>query len=231
MLKGTKDGILIDIKDIQDDLVDLESKLANKVFFNRDMKFFIKEDQMGYFDQVSDTLDRHGFKCFVLQPKNPEPRPIVIEEGNIELDQGLSSNQDYMNEETEGEIIDPPKVEEKKQQHKSVSGETLIIRKTLRSGQRIEFKGNVVIIGGTNPGSEVIADGDIFVFGKARGLLHAGANGDRNRSILAIRLDVLQIRIGNVVAKISHKVTKDAQAEKAFVEDEQIVIEECTLYD
>src|SRR6056297_3955739 len=56
-------------------------------------------------------------------------------------------------------------------------GETYLINRTLRSGQKIKKSGNVVIIGDINPGAEVIAGGNIIVFGKIRGVVHAGAGG------------------------------------------------------
>lgn len=73
---------------------------------------------------------------------------------------------------------------------------TLLVRRTLRSGQRVRFNGNVVVLGDVNPGAEIRAGGDIVVMGWLRGLAHAGANGDDGAKVSAFRLDPTQLRIG-----------------------------------
>ncbi len=73
---------------------------------------------------------------------------------------------------------------------------TLLVRRTLRSGQRVRFTGNVVVLGDVNPGAEIRAGGDIVVMGWLRGLAHAGANGDDGAKVSAFRLDPTQLRIG-----------------------------------
>ena len=47
-----------------------------------------------------------------------------------------------------------------------------------------------------NPGAEIIADGDIIVFGALRGLAHAGAAGDLKATIIALNLESSRIQIG-----------------------------------
>jgi septum site-determining protein MinC len=73
----------------------------------------------------------------------------------------------------------------------------LFINKTLRSGTRIEFPGHVVVLGDVNPGAEVVADGNVIVWGRARGLLHAGAAGDTGAVICALDLLSPQVRIAS----------------------------------
>lgn len=81
------------------------------------------------------------------------------------------------------------------------SGDTLLIKRTARSGQRISYNGNVVILGDVNPGAEVIASGDIVVMGRLRGVVHAGATGNDASVILAFRLCPTQLRIGNLISR------------------------------
>lgn len=78
---------------------------------------------------------------------------------------------------------------------------TLLVRRTLRSGQRIAFDGNVVVLGDVNPGAEVVAAGDIVVMGALRGVAHAGARGDEQAIVVALRLSPLQLRIAHRVAR------------------------------
>jgi len=76
----------------------------------------------------------------------------------------------------------------------------VIIRSTCRSGTRIESPSDCVILGDVNPGAEVLAVGDIIVFGNLRGIAHAGALGDRSARIWAFSIEPSQIRIADLVA-------------------------------
>jgi septum site-determining protein MinC len=78
---------------------------------------------------------------------------------------------------------------------------TLYLRKTIRSGQSISSDGNLVIIGDVNPGAEVIAKGDITVWGILGGIAHAGSEGNNYAKIRALKLNPVQIRIGEIFAR------------------------------
>ena len=78
---------------------------------------------------------------------------------------------------------------------------TLLVKRTLRSGQRIRYGGNVVVLGDVNPGAEVIAAGDIVVLGTLRGVAHAGATGSTAAIVAAFRLQPTQIRVGQVIGR------------------------------
>ncbi len=78
---------------------------------------------------------------------------------------------------------------------------TLYIRKTVRSGQSISSDGNIVIIGDVNPGAEVIAKGDITVWGVLGGIAHAGSDNNNFARIRALKLNPVQIRIGDIFAR------------------------------
>ena len=78
---------------------------------------------------------------------------------------------------------------------------TLYIQRTLRSGQSITSEGNIVIIGDVNPGSEVIAKGDITVWGILGGIAHAGSDGNKHARIRALKMNAIQLRIADVFAR------------------------------
>lgn len=78
---------------------------------------------------------------------------------------------------------------------------TLYIHRTLRSGQSISSDGNIVIIGDVNPGAEIIAKGDITVWGILGGIAHAGSDGSNYAKIRALKMNAIQIRIGKIVAR------------------------------
>lgn len=106
--------------------------------------------------------------------------------------------------------------------------ETVLINKTLRSGQKVKKAGNVVIIGDINPGAEVVAGGDIIVFGKIRGVVHAGAGGSITASVLALKLEPTQLRISKKIARPPEgKSNKERlKPERAFIQDGQIMVED-----
>lgn len=74
---------------------------------------------------------------------------------------------------------------------------TLYIRKTLRSGQRVMFAGNVVLLGDLNPGAQIEADGDVIVLGQLRGSVHAGCEGDEEATVITSSLRATQLRIAD----------------------------------
>jgi len=77
----------------------------------------------------------------------------------------------------------------------------VVIRRTLRSGQAVQHAGHVVIIGDVNPGAEIVATGDVVVWGRLRGMVHAGAHGDENAIVCALQLVPTQLRIGDHIAR------------------------------
>ncbi|HBE76328.1 MAG TPA: septum site-determining protein MinC [Firmicutes bacterium] len=104
---------------------------------------------------------------------------------------------------------------------------TITVKKTVRSGQRISFEGNLVIMGDVNPGAEVIASGDIIVLGRLRGTAHAGAEGDETSQIIAFQLRPVQIRIAGVITRDSESDPKVEYVgpEVAKIKSGMIVVE------
>jgi len=100
---------------------------------------------------------------------------------------------------------------------------TLYHRGTLRGGQALHNLGNLVVIGDVNPGAELVASGDIVVFGALRGVAHAGAQGDRGARVIALELAPTQLRIATLIAT-SDAGTKPRGPEHAAIVDERIVV-------
>lgn len=99
--------------------------------------------------------------------------------------------------------------------------ETKYIQNSVRSGQREEYSGSLVIIGDVNAGGEVIAGGNVTITGALRGVAHAGANGNMLAIIAANSIDVTQIRIGNLVKEVESKIEKSPICK---VEGKEIII-------
>jgi len=72
----------------------------------------------------------------------------------------------------------------------------LLVKSTCRSGEIIRHQGDVVVLGDVNPGAEVVASGDIAVFGCLRGFAHAGSEGDTKATIVALSLGSPRLQIG-----------------------------------
>ncbi len=101
-----------------------------------------------------------------------------------------------------------------------------ILNKTIRSGQNIEYDGDILIIGDVNPDAYVIASGSIIVMGTLRGIVHAGANGDETAVIMALKLRPQQLRIASYVTRSPDEdIENPDYPEKAFIENNQIYIE------
>ena len=103
--------------------------------------------------------------------------------------------------------------------------ETTFHRGSLRSGQKLEIEGSVVIIGDVNSGAEVIASDNIVVLGNLRGLAHAGAKGNKQAIIAAGLLDTVQIRIANIVKEIDRDEEPMHKQAYISVSEDKIVIE------
>lgn len=103
--------------------------------------------------------------------------------------------------------------------------ETKFHRGSLRSGQRMETEGSIIILGDVNSGAEVIASDNIVVLGNLRGLAHAGAKGNKNAIIAAGNLDTVQIRISNIVKEIDRDEELVHRQAYVYIEDDKIIIE------
>lgn len=98
--------------------------------------------------------------------------------------------------------ISKPRPEEARQFSVEDLGEetALFLNRTLRSGTRIEFAGHVVVFGDVNPGAEVVAEGSVIIWGRLRGMVHAGSKGNKKAIIGALDLSPTQLRIAEEVA-------------------------------
>lgn len=98
-----------------------------------------------------------------------------------------------------------------------VLAEPLYIQTTVRSGIEIRHPGTVVVLGDVNPGSSIVADGDVLVWGALRGVVQAGASGNSRCMIMALRLDPTQIRIADFVARAPENPHSQYLPEVAYV--------------
>jgi septum site-determining protein MinC len=92
-------------------------------------------------------------------------------------------------------------------------------RGTLRSGDHLEAEGSVLVLGDVNPGARVSAGGHVLVWGRLRGVAHAGCRGDAEALIMALQLRPLQLRIADAVARGPEESPPAGMAEQASLVD------------
>ena len=91
----------------------------------------------------------------------------------------------------------------------------LFLSRTLRSGTRIEFAGHVVVLGDVNPGAEIVADGNVIIWGRLRGMVHAGVKGNKSAVICALDLSPTQLRIADEVSAALKSSRKPKAGDRA----------------
>lgn len=104
------------------------------------------------------------------------------------------------------------------------TSETKFHRGSLRSGQKIEFEGSLVVLGDVNAGAEVLAGENVIVLGILRGMAHAGAKGNKEAIIAAASIESPQIRIANIVKEIEKEEFAENIKTCAYVNEEGEVI-------
>ena len=111
------------------------------------------------------------------------------------------------------------------------SSDTKFFRGSVRSGQRIEHEGSIVILGDVNDGAEIIAGDNVVVVGVLRGLAHAGAQGNKKGIIAAASIESKQIRISDIIKEIEEEkdeegnIVVSTRKTYASVEEDKIILE------
>ena len=95
---------------------------------------------------------------------------------------------------------------------------TLVVDKPLRSGQQVYAKGgDVIVLGAVNPGAEVIADGNVHVYGPLRGKAVAGSKGNVDARIFTTCLEPELVAIAGVYRTTETAIPKDVAGKPAQV--------------
>ena len=105
------------------------------------------------------------------------------------------------------------------------TSETKFFRGSLRSGQKEEYEGSIVILGDVNGGAEVIASENIIILGSLRGLAHAGAKGNKEAIIAANQIECPQIRISNIIKEVEREEIAMTKKYAYINEDNEIILE------
>jgi septum site-determining protein MinC len=103
--------------------------------------------------------------------------------------------------------------------------EAIFLQRTIRSGHNINHFGHVIVLGDVNPGAEIVAGGNVIVWGRLRGTVHAGADGNTSAIICALDLSPTQLRIADQISVTPAKRRKKTQPEIARLVDNQVIAE------
>lgn len=160
-----------------------------------------------------------------------EKTPMLIT-GKILKNREINEIQDLIKKSIDVQIeFESPKVLGlygiKKVYHQDIeNSETKFHTGSIRSGQRLEYEGSLVIIGDVNSGAEVIAGENIVVLGALRGLAHAGAKGNKDAIIAANKIESAQIRISNLIQEIVKDEEEYNIAKTyAYIDKDKIIVE------
>jgi septum site-determining protein MinC len=104
----------------------------------------------------------------------------------------------------------------------------ILVRRTMRSGMKLQYAGHITVVGDVNPGAEVIARGNVIIWGRMRGVVHAGAEGDEDAIVCALDLSPTQLRIAGHIATTPQRRGRP-QPETAHVRDGQVMAEPWSL--
>ena len=215
-----------DIEDIQASSEDVEEEENKTVEIVADMDFPVNPITTD--EAVEDTYDESSTE--ELMEVIPAEKYDENDFGALAASEGLlptEENSKYILLDT-GNVL-PEGVEENSTNTESIP--TLYINQTLRSGQTVNYEGNILIIGDAHPGSEIVAGGDITVWGILGGIAHAGSMGNVTAKVRALKLNAIQLRIAGLYARRNDTLnvpyvqkTNEFTPEEALIHDGKIVI-------
>lgn len=172
-IKGTKQGLII-VCDPGRDFEEIKKALLHKM-----------ESARGFFK---------GARFSFLQLQNAAVPDQTKELENICVSFGMVPNGEFnLAGLPSGKPVSRKQAGARVRQEDGES--SLLVYKSLRSGQRVSYRGHVIIIGDVHPGAEVFADGNVLVMGACRGMVHAGVSGDRSARVIAARLAPMAVNI------------------------------------
>ena len=210
-IKGIREGLLVEVDDgdWNDAKSALLAKMAERASFIQGAKISLDVGSHGLnaaeLGKLRDLLSEMGISLFAVLSKSP-----ITEASAQALGLGTRIFKPATRpQSTPSAAVNPGE-------------EGLFIHRTLRSGMRIEFPGHVTVIGDVNPGSEIVAGGSIIVWGRLRGTVHAGAEGDVNAMICALALTPTQLRIAGQIA-IPPEQNGSPRPEVARLKDGKVV--------
>lgn len=166
-----------------------EYNVQEEVYPSEEPKEEIKEETVLYPTDIPEKEDVQD-ELDVIFGTNPAQKTFFE----------MTPQDQYAQKEELTDII-VPEVEYTKEDLEIESFPTKYIKQTIRSGQVINYEGNVVIIGDCHPGCEITAFGDITIWGVLSGIAHAGSAGNQKARVRALKMNAIQLRIANCYSR------------------------------
>lgn len=204
MIKGNQSGIIV-VLDANLDFEELKSNIAEK--FKASAKFLGNANVAVTFEGRELTTENER-EILDIIAENSDLNVICV----VDLD-------------AEKEKIFKQCLNDKLMELSNNTGQ--FYKGNLRSGQVLEFETSIIIIGDVNAGAKVVSKGNVIILGALKGNVFAGASGNQNSFVVALSMDPVQIRIGDIIARAPDDKAKDVskEAKIAYVEDGNIYIE------
>jgi septum site-determining protein MinC len=213
-IKGTSEGLVITLGDgpLNTVLSEMKTRLMSKASFFVGGRVALRVGErplsVDQLTAIGATIEQSGVTLWAVESEHPTTRAAARELG---LETSLRPS------------MAPAHADNDQIPLEEMVG--IVVRRTLRSGQSIRHSGHVTLIGDVNPGAEIVAGGDIIVWGKIRGTVHAGAMGDARAVVCALQLAPSQIRISTHIARPPERSRPPKIPEIASVQDDRIVVE------
>ncbi len=211
----------------------VEEKIDEQVDENKTVEVHADAD----FTSISDPIETTDGIEDIYDEQSMEELSEIIPSEHLSNDfEALAANEGLFKAEDSSKyiLLDTGDVLPEGATENSVSTEslpTLYINQTLRSGQTVSYEGNILIIGDAHPGSEIVASGDITVWGILGGIAHAGSHGNITSKVRALKLNAIQLRIAGLYARRNDTLnvpyvqkTNEFTPEEALIENGKIVI-------
>ncbi|MBE3558250.1 MAG: septum site-determining protein MinC [Ktedonobacteraceae bacterium] len=217
-IKGTRNGLLLTLEPgtpFSDLLKALSERLAESPSFFRGASLAVDTSQRTL--RVSERIQLEKllarYQMSIASPALAQER----EKAPAETRPITSPLEEYGRETKE--------IAESERRDPRIFDDTLYLRRTVRSGQAIHHHSNVVILGDVNPGAEIIAGGDIVVWGVLRGMVHAGYPDNDQAIVCSLQLAPVQLRIAHLLSRPPEGFEAQARPEVASIRQGQIVVE------
>jgi len=220
-IKGTRNGLLLTLEPetpFSELLNALSNRLAEAPGFFRGASLALDTSRrmlrVSERTQLEDLLAHYHMSVTPL-----EQIASLQRNGEFQAVQAVPSN------ETASTITDASSETFQIQRDLRETNDTLFIRRTIRSGQAIHHPSNIVILGDVNPGAEIVAGGDIIVWGVLRGMVHAGYPNNESAYVCSLQLAPVQLRIGHMLSRPPEGAGVQPNPEVAAIRNGRIVVE------
>lgn len=222
-IKGIRDGLLVTLGDGEyaDVLAQLHAELASKQDFLQGSRIALAVGQRPLLrEQLAEIQQVFAQNRLLLWTVLANEDVTKTAARELDLATRLPGSQTDL----DGNVLRMPLPSSHHATDGAVTG-GLVLKETLRSGRAVSHQGAVIVLGDVNPGAEIIAAGDVIVWGRLRGLVHAGAMGDETAVICALDLNPTQLRIADQIAIPPETRRRKPEPEQAAIRDGQIIAE------